>query len=350
MKVRVLYGSVICITCILTVLIFLDFRKQWKTTEDFRIEKLPLSVRHLFIAPAQVKVENWQVGESSVYRLQTNRESKEISFSVAADAEGGNRFWLRTRGFLRFNEIDIELWRLLDNTNLRPGSEHRSFYFSQNAIPFPSTPIKFPASAVFIEKLGEEVVVTPMGPLECEHAFAYIRSPKGELEPILELWTHPAAVPLGLVRARWQDAFLDLVEVETTSVPEIPQLLLAEFDRNTPIDGSCTRCHPVGLVNKSLKLESIGWLSGEALNLTTALFHHRQASLFKLENLIHIQLTEKTWRMRRGTLAKFSWEQGNFWVKPDIEGKLRFFLDATAHQGNITVESSTGRLALYIGQ
>ena len=232
MKVRVLYGSIVCITSILTILIFLDFRKQWKTAEDFRVEKVPLSVRPLFIAPEQINIKDWQVGEHSVYHLQTNRESKEISFSLAAqDDKEDNRFWLRTNGLLKFNKIEIEFWRLLDNTNLRPGSEQRSFYFSRNAIPLPLPPLKFPSTPVVIEKLGVEVMVTPIGTLECEHFFAYIRSSDGQLDPLLEMWTHPDARPLGIVRARWQDASLDLVEVTAKSVQEIPQVLLAEFDR-----------------------------------------------------------------------------------------------------------------------
>ncbi|MXV84379.1 hypothetical protein F4Z98_13540, partial [Candidatus Poribacteria bacterium] len=66
MKVRILYASIIGITGILTILIFFDFYKQWKATEDFQIERVPLSVRHLFIAPEQLKIEDWQVGESAV--------------------------------------------------------------------------------------------------------------------------------------------------------------------------------------------------------------------------------------------------------------------------------------------
>ena len=345
MKVRVLYGSIVCITCILTILIFLDFRKQWKAAEDFRVEEVPLSVRHLFIAPEQVNIKDWQVGEYSVYHLQTNRESKEISFSLAArDDKDDNRFWLRTNGLLQFNKIEIELWRLLDNTNLRPGSEQRSFYYSHNAIPFPFPPLKFSSTPVVIEKLGAEVMVTPIGTLECEHFFAYIRSPDGELAPLLEMWTHPAARPLGLVRARWQDSSLDLIRVDTKVFPEIPQILLTEFDRNTPLDGSCTRCHADGMGGKYLKLELITWLSGETLNLTTSLFHHLQAEIVKPEDLIHIQFIEKP----RRALARFSWEKGRFWVKPNKGGKLGISLDEIAYQGNITVQANIGRLALDI--
>ena len=351
MKVRMLYAGIIGITSILTILIFFDFHNQWKEAENFQIEKVPLSVRHLFIAPEQLKIQDWQVGEHAVYRLQTNGHHQEITFSVAArDSEHVHRFWLKTDGLLKFNKRDIELWRLLDHTNLRPGIEQRGFYFIENAIPFPFPALKFPSNPIILEKLGSEAVVTPVGTLDCEHVLAYVRSPDGELDPLLEMWTHPAARPLGFVRARWQDGSIDLIEVQRAAVPEIPNILLSEFDRNIPLKGSCSRCHTDGIGGKSLKLEFIDWLSGEKLNLTTALFHHRQASLFQPEDLIHIQLTDKSWRTRRHALAKFSWENGSFWVKPNRGNRLGVSLDTTAHQGNIIIQSYTGRLALDIGQ
>ncbi|MYA56071.1 hypothetical protein F4X88_07240 [Candidatus Poribacteria bacterium] len=351
MKVRILYASIIGITGILTILIFFDFYKQWKATEDFQIERVPLSVRHLFIAPEQLKIEDWQVGESAVYHLQTNRERREISFSIAArDREDMNRFWLKTDGLLKLNKKDIEIWRLLDHTNLRPGIEQRGFYFIENAIPFPFPALKFPPNPIVIERLGNQAMLTSFGTLDCEHVLAYIRSSNGELDPLLEMWTHPAARPLGLVRARWRDGSMDLIEVQRAAVPEIPNVLLSEFDRSIPLKGSCSRCHTDGIGGKSLKLEFIDWLSGEELNLTTALFHHRQASLFQPKDLIHIQLTDKSWRTRRRALAKFSWENGSFWVKPNRRNKLGISLDTAAHQGNITVQANAGRLALDIGQ
>lgn len=351
MKTWVLYGSIVCITSILTIFIFFDFHKQWKATEDFQIEQVPLSFRHLFIAPEQLKIQDWQVGDHAVYRLQTNKEFQEISFSVAAqDGENGNWFWLKTDGLLKFKKKNTELWRLLDHTNLRPGIEQRSCYFIQDAIPFAFPPGKFPSDPIVIENIGNEVLVTPFGPLDCEHVLVYIRLSDTELDPLLEMWTHPAARPLGFVRARWQDESMDLVKVQTTAVPEIPNVLLTEFDRNTPLDGSCTRCHTDGIGGKSLKLEFINWLSGDELNLTTALFHHRQASLFKSGDLIRIQFTDESWRTRRHVLAKFSWENGSFWVKPNRENRLGIFLDATAHQSNIIARANTGRLALDLGE
>ncbi len=164
------------------------------------------------------------------------------------------------------------------------------------------------------------------------------------------MWTHAAARPLGLVRARWKDETIDLVEVQTTTVPEIPSVLLTEFDRNTPLDGSCNRCHTDRVGGKALKMEFIDWLSGEELNLTTALFHHLHASLFKTEDPIYIHFTDKSWRTRGHVLAKFSWKNGSFWVKPNRGNRLGIFLDASAHQSNIIVQANTGTLTLDIEQ
>lgn len=351
MKVRVLYSGIVCITFIFTLLIFRDFQRQWKASEVFQqvVVNASLNMRHLFIAPEAAKVEDWQVGDSSIYELKTNVESRQISFHVAArDAERENQFWLKTGGFLQFNDVEIELWRLLDKTNIRLGSETGGFFFSDNGIPLPIPPIKFPPNPVVLKKLGDEVVETPMGAFNCEHVLAHIRSPDGELTPLLELWTNPAIRPLGLVRARWQDAFLDLVEVDSKKVREIPSVVLSEFEKNEPLDGSCTRCHSNGIGGKDLKLDYIDWLSGVELNLTDALFHYRQTKILKPSNLIHIQLTDASQRARRQALVRLSWEKGSFWIKPDDRSQLRLSLDPITHHGNIILEPSIGRLGLNL--
>ena len=72
--------------------------------------------------------------------------------------------------------------------------------------------------------------------------------------------------------------------------------------------------------------------------------------MLKIDDLIQIKLIEKSRRARRKASARFSWKNGSFWVKPNRSGELVFSLDAIAHQGNITVHPSTGRLYLDIQQ
>ena len=351
MKVRILYGIVACIICLLTVLIFLDFWRQWGAASAFqtRVHNAPLRVRHLLISPEQVNVKNWQVGDASVYHLQTNRGSEQLTFQVAAqDTSGRNQFWLRTTSGLQFKGVSVELWRLLDKTNLSLGSEPRGFYFARNAIPFPVLQRRFPPVSVLLEKQGEEVIITPSGSIKCEHIFAYVRSPDGEPEPLLELWKNPTVRPLGIVRARWRDASLELVQTDTNTVPEIPHVLLAEFDRNTPMDSACTRCHAKGIGGKDVKLRSINSISGGMLNFTSSLFHHREAKLLEEESLIQLYFSGKSRQESKQALARFSWKNGSFWVKPDKTGQVILSLDAIAYQGDITVQSSTGQLVLAI--
>ena len=353
MKAYVLYGSVICITCLFTVLIFLNFRKQWKTADTFQkaIHNAPLSMRHLLIAPERLKVEDWQIGESAVYYLKTNGGSRQISFQVAArDAIGGKQFWLKTDGFVQFNDVEFEFWRLLDETNLRPGSEKRGFFFWHGAVPTPIPRLQIPTNPIVLEKLGDEFLVTPIGPLKCVHYFAYIRSPDGKLEPLLELWANPTARPLGLVRARWKDASLDLVQVDTRVVPKIPQVLLAEFGRNTPQDGTCVRCHAENIGDKDSKLEFPLRVSGQRLNVTQTLFHYRQAEMVKPGDLIKIKLTKDKGRAWKEAAVRFSWKKGSFWVKPDRTIGIMFSLDAIAHSGNITIQPRNNRFVLYLDQ
>ncbi|MYB95511.1 MAG: hypothetical protein F4039_01475 [Gammaproteobacteria bacterium] len=353
MKAYFFYGSVICITCLLTVLIFLDFRQQRKAADTFQytVRNTPLIVRHLLVAPERLKVKDWQIGETSVYCLKTNRDSRQISFQVAArDAIESKQFWLKTDGFIQFNDVEFEFWRLLDETNLRLGSEKRGFFFVQGAVPTPVPRLQVPANPIVLEKLGDEVLVTPIGLLKCVHYLTYIRSPDGELEPLLELWANPIARPLGLVRARWKDASLDSVEINTEAIPKIPQILLAEFSRNTSQDGTCVGCHTKNIGGKDLKMESSVRISGEILNVTQALFHYQQAEMVKPGDLIKIKLTKNKGRAWKEAAVRFSWKKGSFWVKPDRTIGIMFSLDAIAHDSNITVQPRNNRFVLHLDQ
>ena len=199
MKVRILYGIAACIICIITVLIFLDFWKQWKAALTFqrRVVNSSLDVRHLLIAPERVKVKNWQVGDSSVYRLRTNTENKQLSFHVAAqDSNSSNRFWLKTTGFSQFNGVDIEFWSFWKTQISVPEVKREVSITVAVRFRFRFGCLKFPSYPVVLEKLEDQTLVTPIGRIECEHAFAYVRSPDGELEPLLELWTNPSVRPL----------------------------------------------------------------------------------------------------------------------------------------------------------
>lgn len=349
MKRYVLYGSIISVACLVTLFVFLDFRKHWKASESFQslVRNAPLSVRHLYIAPEQLQVRNWQVGEFADYHLQTNTTSRLLSFHVAAqDSKTGNRFWLRTEGFTEFNKTKIELWRLLDETNLRPGSEQWGFLFPQGAIPLPFAPVTFLSNPIVFEELENQVIETSIGNLECRHYFVYVRSQGKELVPLLELWTNPTVRPLGIVRARWRGVSLDLVQTGINPSMKIPESLQKDLNRTTPIDGTCIRCHTKEIGGNNLISESIRWISGEALNLTEVLLHYQQAGIVKIEDPIQIHFTGYSRRSRQKAFVRFSWEKGSFWIKPNNNGQIVVFFDEIANQGNIVIQPHKGRLAV----
>ena len=94
-------------------------------------------------------------------------------------------------------------------------------------------------------------------------------------------------------------------------------------------------------------MESPFRISGEVLNITQALFHHRQAKVVKQGDLIKIKLTKDKGQVRKKALMRFSWKKGSFWVKPDKRVRIAFSLDTIAHQGNITVQPRNNRFVLY---
>ena len=353
MKVRIIYGGIVSVTCIFAYLIFIDFRDQWKSAEIFRqaTYNAPLSMRHLLISPEQLKVKNWQVGDNSVYRLQSNTKNKQLSFEVISrDSKEGDQYWLKTTGLIEFNGVELELWRLLDITNLRHGSEQRGFFFSMGAFPFTLPHINYLQSRVILEKNGNEIVNTPIGNFKCEHYFVYISSPDGKYMPLLELWANPSVRPLGVVRARWKEARLELVQIIKNNSPQIPSMLLEEFHRKSPIGKSCNGCHAKQIGGENVKIESLGRLSATTLDLTDSLFHYRKSKMLKNEALISIQLHGESRRARNRGSMLFSWGKGSFWIKTPEGVPLVISLDPIAHQGNIAIQSSTGRLAVDIQQ
>lgn len=307
----------------------------------------PLIVKHLLIPPEQLGVDRWHPGDYAAYELKTNTESGRVSFYIAAQDSGGSqRHWLRTDGLSQFNGTKIELWRLLNENSLRLGSEKDAFFFAGGVFLFPLFPAKFLPYRVLLEDIGDEIVETSIGKFKCQHYFARVRSPSGNLEPLLELWANPSVRPLGIVRARWRNETLDLVEVKTPLPVEIPQALSATFDQKRIRDQGCTPCHREEIGGKDLKFLSKYLLSGVELNLTQCLFHYRQTKLVKMSEPIRLQLILKSSASRE--LVQFTWGKGKFWIKPDWGGRLVFSLDEIAHQGNIRVQPRTGVLVLNL--
>lgn len=360
MKTSLLTPILVCITVLLTFWIFRDFQKQWKAASTFHaiVSDTQLSMRHLFISPEQLGVHVWNVGDFATYQLKTNTDYKQITFHVAVRSENPSRneFWLRTEGLVRLNGVNVDLWRLLGVKSLRPGSESAKVLFAPGAIPFHLQQRRAPPHPVLLEPVGEENVKTESGTFKCQHYFAYLQAPDGSKAPLLELWANSSVRPIGIVRARWRDEVLELVQTQTLPLREIPSMLSKTIHmrqgRNIhTVDTShapsvCTQCHDGEIGGKHLKLESLTAISGIELSLTESLHHVYTADLADPHNRLVLQLISQREKRLASESVQFTWARGSFKVQTNPNGHLVLSLDEIARQSNMRVSTGKGRMVL----
>lgn len=359
MKNRLLTLTVICLTALLTFWVFLSFRKKESDATAFQsiVANKSLSFRHLFIAPEQLGVDTWNVGDYSRYRLETNTYLRDISFHVAAPMDKvSHEKWLRTSGILDINGTDIEVWRLLNAQSIRPGSSEAEILFANGAIPFYIQQQGAGTYPVYLEHVGEKDVKTAIGIFRCQHYFARLGSPDGHYEPLLELWANASVAPLGIVRARWQDEILELVETQTKYPFEIPEMVAEMISgpdaenaqtRVAHSKSDCSNCHDSGVGGNYLKQETFLAVSGEQLDITESLYHYRNSELFRPDDLLGLRLRHQRGKQPASDEIRFTWEKGSFKVKPGIVGQVVVSLDEIAHEGNIHVTADKGTLILH---
>lgn len=359
MKNRLLTLTIICLTALLTFWVFLGFRKKESDATAFQsiVGDTPLSFRHLFIAPSQLGVDTWEIGDYSKYRLETNMYSRDISFHVAAPVdEASHGKWLRTSGVINMNEADVEVWRRLDTRSIRPGGSKADILFADGAVPFYIQQRGVETYPVYLEQVGEEDVKTPAGTFRCQHYFARLGSPDSHYEPLLELWANASVSPLGIVRARWQDEVLELVETQSEYLFEIPEMIARMISRqnaeNSETQGarsqfSCSSCHDGSIGGDGLKQETLVAMSGDQLDVTDALYHYRHSELFHPEDFLGFSVRRQRPKQPKSHEIRFSWEKGSFKVKPGIVGQVVVSFDEIAHEGNVHVIADKGRLILH---
>lgn len=356
---RILLPIIVCVTTLLTLWLSVNFQKQWKAAAAFHtiVKEAPLSMRYLFIAPEQLGVDRWNPGDSAVYQLKTNTDHRQITFQVAAsESQPTSGFWLKTKGLIQYNGIDMEIWRLLSPESLRPGSESAKVIFTTRAVPFLVPSRSVPPYPLIFEHVGEERVETASGIFECQHYFAKLQAPDGSDEPLLEIWASSSVPPLGIVRARWRDEVLELVRTERPPISEIPKMISKmievhqhhSFQLKVPEQtvSVCAHCHGGEIGGKHLKQESLTGLRAVAFDLTQALYHTYAAGLAQPYNLLSLQVTSKDRKRLASQSLRFTWRKGSFRVQTNPTGHLGLSLDPTAQQSNIRVATEKGHLVL----
>lgn len=352
---KILFGiSFAGVVILLTYKVFMDFQGRWSKAADFEyvVRHATLPIRCLFIEPYQIGVKEWHEGDYALYKLKSNANTDEvlISFQVVSSVEdrsGKKLYWIRSTGL---KPSGIEYWRLVNQRSFQRKDEVKSFDYVEGSIPVPNLPRGFPALShkTVLNKIGDEVIETDVGAIHCSRYLASLAAAKGESEPLLELWVNPEVRPLGIVRARWQDTYLEIVERELPSSWDLPKVLNTQLEKkNTTSDNRCVQCHVDGIGGKDLMMYNAGYvLNGAEIDLTASLFHQFQAEMIHTGDALELIVIPKHSRRGQDQFVQFTSKSGSFWVKSDETDKVPFSMDATLFEKHLRAIPHQGRLNL----
>ena len=340
------------VVILLTYKVFMDFRGRWSKAADFEyiVRDATLPIRCLFIEPDQLGVKEWHEGDYSRYKLKSNTEDLLISFQIVSSVEdqnGKKLHWIRSTGL---KPSGIEYWRLVNQRSFQQKDKVKSFDYVDGSIPVPNTRGKPPALShkTVLNKIGTEVIETEVGLIHCNRYLASLVSEDGESEPLLELWVNPNVRPLGIIRARWRDTYLEIVERKLPSSWDLPKVLNTQLEmKKSDSDNMCLQCHVDSIGGKDVRIYNAGYvLNGAEIDLTESLFHQLQSGMIHTGDFLQLIVIPKHWRRGQDQFVQFAWGKGRFWVKSDERDKVTFSMDATLFEEHLRAIPHQGRLGL----
>ena len=210
------------------------------------------------IAPPQLGVRRWQIGDYAHYRHQRQRSEnydkldREVGFHIigALEISGDQGYWLKQTGFFSFRTIPRDIYRWVKLHDLRTARGGMDYEYLQNYIPFR---VEFceQSDVPFAKllKLGEEKIETEAGTFECIHYRAELTEPSREA---LEIWVSPAISPLGIVRAQSENDILELISFGQNTEITIPKLIQPVIEGISTLDYGCNSCHGYETCHESI--------------------------------------------------------------------------------------------------
>jgi len=253
-----------------------QYDRRWKAMKEFRrfVSSAPIEVRHLLIAPRDVRISAWQHGAFAKYRITRNQRETEITYGVAMDARTSPaRKWLATSGVISLYGIDSPVYRSVSEENVRLDSESAAYYLVQHSFPVQAQRRLPPQWNVDIQWLNETNLELRDCTVQTTRALAYLISPDGKKYPLLELWANPSVQPFGIVRARWRDQVMELAQYGRSDTHAVPSGILESESHSRGLANACSRCHAASVGGEGVVLESPYFLSGDRVRLGEASYH-----------------------------------------------------------------------------
>ena len=204
------------------------------------------------IAPTQLGIDSWQIGDYARYRRQGKRSEsnesndkfqEEVSFHVVGELEksGSHGYWLKKTGFhITQPDLPTDIYRWVTVQDLRITSKNIGFEDPLNYLPLRidiCEQTDIPLANLI--KLGKEAIETEVGTFECVH----YRVELGENGESLEIWSSAAIPPLGIVRLRSQTDVLELISFGKDTDITVPRLIQPLLEGISTLAYGCNSCH-----------------------------------------------------------------------------------------------------------
>lgn len=226
------------------------------------LRDLGLGVQIYLCQPADLGVEEWEVGDFAryAYRCEGPRPdawdiAPEVTFEVLAKVAPEDRYgvlhgrpegpahWLRGGGMASFREVRGDDYRLATPRDLRITRSTPSFHVIDHYFPIEMN-LWYevdPPPITWVD-LGTERVRTPAGERECRR----LRLITLDDVPGVDVWADPAVRPLGIVRITVGGESLELLEHGRRDAIEVPPMVAHLVSGEAAMTFGCSSCHVDG--------------------------------------------------------------------------------------------------------
>lgn len=249
--------TVLISTCLAAVIIFSIFSLIRQKSEISECDYGNLRFVLNLIAPIQLGVDSWQIGDYARYRhlRKSSRTvdgfNREVGFHIIAALEksGSRGYWMRKTGFSYFRTIPKDIYRYVTIHDLRITPKTPIYEFQRNYVPFHLDVCQ--QTTIPLAKLvkrGREEIETEAGTFECIHYYAELAQNRKPLE----IWTSAAISPLGIVRVRSETDILELISFGPKTEITVPKLIQPVIEGISTLEDGCTSCHKSGNCHESI--------------------------------------------------------------------------------------------------
>ena len=199
------------------------------------------------VVPAQLGIEQWQVGDYARYRKtdltngDTSTPAKLVDFHIVGELKesDAHRYWAKITGFRSYRHIPTESYRLVTVSDFRLTPLNRAYQFMLNYVPQLMKRYQTDVPHAKLIKIGPESIQTEAGTFECILYHAVL----SDAETILKVWATSKVRPLGIIRVASETEMMELVSFGPKMDITIPPLLDPVIQGISKLQESCTACH-----------------------------------------------------------------------------------------------------------